>query len=468
VQVRYSLAGSPLFKGTRVRQFDLLVLGGGSGGMAAAQRAAGYGARVALFEPARLGGTCVNVGCVPKKVMWNAAELATALEHAPFYGFDVRSQGHDWAMLKRGRDAYVLRLNGIYERNLEKRGIVTVRSAATLVGRAELVTTDGERFSAPHIVIATGGAPIAPALPGAELAITSNDFFELERLPRRVAIVGSGYVAVELAGVLRSLGSEVQLLIRHDRVLRSFDALLGEKLMSSMRASGIDIATGVVARALAHASGSNGLVVDADDGRRFEGFDQALFAIGRAPLTAGIGLEKAGVVCSSEGHIAVDRYQNTSTPGIYAVGDVTGQAELTPVAIAAGRRLADRVFGGMTERHLRYDVIPTVLFSHPPIGTVGLSEEQARERYPNEPIKIYKSEFVSMFYALTDVKPQTAMKLVCLGNDERVIGCHVIGLGADEMIQGFAVAITMGARKRDFDDAIAIHPTSAEELVTMR
>ncbi len=451
-----------------MRDFDLLVIGGGSGGLAAAQRAVEYGARVALFEPARLGGTCVNVGCVPKKVMWNAAELAAALEHAPFYGFDVQAKAHDWPKLKRGRDAYVLRLNGIYERNLEKKGIVTVRAAATLAGTRELVTTDGERFGAPHIVLATGGAPIAPALPGAALAITSNEFFELERLPKRIAIVGSGYVAVELAGVLRSLGSEVQLLLRYDRVLRSFDALLSEKLMHAMRATGIDIATGVVARALARPPGADTIAVDVVDGRRFEGFDQVLFAIGRTPLTAGIGLEQAGVICSSEGHITVDRYQNTSTPGIYAVGDVTGQAELTPVAIAAGRRLADRVFGGMAERHLSYDLIPTVLFSHPPIGTVGLSEEQARARYPNEPINIYKSEFVSMFYALTDVKPQTAMKLVCVGAEERVVGCHVIGLGADEMIQGFAVAMTMGARKRDFDDTIAIHPTSAEELVTMR
>jgi glutathione reductase (NADPH) len=450
-----------------VRQFDLLVLGGGSGGMAAAQRATEYGARVALFEPARLGGTCVNVGCVPKKVMWNAAELSAALEHAPHYGFDVRRGGHDWLKLKRGRDAYVLRLNGIYERNLDKKGVVTVRAAATLAGPGEVVTAAGERFGAPHIVVATGGTPIAPALPGAKLAINSNDFFNLERLPKRIAIVGSGYVAVELAGVLQSLGSEVQLLIRYDRVLRSFDALLGEQLMAAMRASGIEIATGVVPRALARPEGST-ITVDAVDGRRFEGFDEVLFAIGRTPLTPGLGLDNAGVVCSSEGHIVVDRFQNTSTPGIYAIGDVTGQAELTPVAIAAGRRLSDRLFGGMAERHLSYDVIPTVLFSHPPIGTVGLSEEQARERYPNEPIKIYKSEFVSMFYALTEIKPQTAMKLVCLGSDERVVGCHVIGLGADEMIQGFAVAVTMGARKRDFDDTIAIHPTSAEELVTMR
>jgi glutathione reductase (NADPH) len=451
-----------------VRQFDLLVLGGGSGGLAAAQRAAEYGARVAIFEPARLGGTCVNVGCVPKKVMWNAAELKAALEHAPYYGFDVTTGGHDWAKLKRGRDAYVARLNGIYQRNLDKKGVVTVRAAAAFVSATELLTATGERFTAPHVVIATGGAPIHPSLPGAELAIDSNGFFELERLPERIAIVGAGYVAVELAGVLRSLGSDVHLLLRYDRPLRSFDAMLGEKLTLAMRASGIEVATGVVARALVRRPGATAIAVDTVDGRRFDGFDEVLFAIGRAPATPGLKLENAGVVCSSEGHVVVDRFQNTSTPGVYAVGDVTGQAELTPVAIAAGRRLADRVFGGMADRHLSYDVIPTVLFSHPPIGTVGMSEQRAREHYPNEPVKIYTSEFVPMFYALTDIKPQTAMKLVCVGADERIVGCHVIGLGADEMIQGFAVAMTMGARKRDFDDTIAIHPTSAEELVTMR
>lgn len=451
-----------------MQQFDLLVLGGGSGGLATAQRAAEYGARVALFEPARLGGTCVNVGCVPKKVMWNAAELAAALRHAPYYGFDVTAGGHDWAKLKRGRDAYVARLNDIYARNLDRRGVTAIRQAASFAGPNELVTTGGERFSAPHIVIATGGAPRIPVLPGAELAITSDGFFELERLPRRVAVVGSGYIAVELAGVLHSLGSEVTMFVRYDGILRDFDAMLGEKLLAAMRSSGIEVVTRFVTIALSRQPGGATTAIEGEDGRRFEGFDTVIFAVGRTPATAGLGLDNVGVICSSEGHVVVDRYQTTSTPGIYAVGDVTGQAELTPVAIAAGRRLADRVFGGMAERHLRYDVIPSVVFSHPPIGTVGLSEQAARERYPNEPIKIYRSEFVSMFYALTDEKPQTAMKLVCVGEDERIVGCHVIGLGADEMIQGFAVAVTMGARKRDFDDTIAIHPTSAEELVTMR
>jgi glutathione reductase (NADPH) len=450
-----------------VGQFDLLVIGGGSGGLSAAQRAVEYGARVALFEPARLGGTCVNVGCVPKKVMWNAAELAAALHHAPFYGFDLRVGGHDWAKLKRGRDAYVQRLNGIYERNLDKKGVVTVRSAARLRSATEIVDANGEAYSAKHVVIATGGAPKLPAVPGAELGITSDGFFELEKLPRRVAVVGSGYIAVELAGVLRALGSEVTLFARSDRVLRHFDVLLGDKLLVAMRASGIEVVTQMSTRALSR--GADGvLTLTAADGRRFAGFDTVLWAIGRAPHTAGIGVESAGVKLDADGFIAVDGYQNASVPGIYAVGDVTGQAELTPVAIAAGRRLADRVFGGMTDRRLRYDVIPTVVFSHPPIGTVGLSEDEARRRYPGEPIKIYQSEFVSMFYALMADKPQTAMKLVCVGADERVVGCHVIGLGADEMIQGFAVAVTMGARKRDFDDTIAIHPTSAEELVTMR
>jgi glutathione reductase (NADPH) len=316
------------------------------------------------------------------------------------------------------------------------------------------------------MVLATGGRPRLPPVPGTELGITSDGFFELEAPPRRVAVVGSGYIAVELAGVLHALGSEVTLVIRHDSLLRYFDSLLAEKLMAAMTASGVNIVRKMVTRELKRTGGS--LELEAADGRTFGGFDTVLWAVGRRPNIEDLGLDSAGVALDAEGFIAVDKYQNTSAPGVYAVGDVTGAPELTPVAIAAGRRLSDRVFGGMADRYLRYDVIPSVVFSHPPIGTVGLSEEDARRRYPNEPIKIYKSEFVSMFYALMDVKPQTAMKLVCVGDDERVVGCHVIGLGADEMIQGFAVAVSMGARKRDFDDTIAIHPTSAEELVTMR
>jgi len=254
--------------------------------------------------------------------------------------------------------------------------------------------------------------------------------------------------------------------LRGARLLRRFDALLADKLLDALRVSGVEVLTGFTPTALTQADA--GLALESTDGRRIAGCDRVLWAIGRKPRTAELGLAAAGVATDEDGYIEVDKYQNTSTSGIYAVGDVTGQAELTPVAIAAGRRLADRVFGGQADRHLRYDMIPTVVFSHPPIGTVGLSEQAARERYPNEPMRIYQGDFVSMFYALTEVKPRTWMKLVTVGADERVVGCHVIGQAADEIIQGFAVALTMGARKRDFDDTIAIHPTSAEELVTMR
>ena len=449
-----------------MQQFDLIVLGGGSGGLATAQRAAEYGARVALFEPGRLGGTCVNVGCVPKKVMWNAAELAGALEHARDYGFDVRVAGHDRAQLKRARDAYVQRLNDIYRRNLDRKSIATIRSTGRFVGPREIVDAAGEVYAAEHVVIATGGYPNVPALEGCELGLTSDGFFELERLPRRVAVVGSGYVAVELGGVLNALGAETVLFVRRDAVVRDFDALLSDRLTKHMRAAGIEIVTGATPAAVRGAPGDLTLVTL--DGRSFAGFDTLLWAIGRSPRTQSLGLERAGVEIDAGSAVRVDAFQNTSAERVYAIGDVTGFAELTPVAIAAGRRLSDRLFGGQADRMLSYELLPTVVFSHPPIGTVGLSEAAARERYKDQPIKIYQTEFVSMFFALGDVKPQTAMKLVTVGADEKIVGCHVIGPGADEMIQGFAVALTMGARKRDFDDTLAIHPTSAEEMVTMR
>ena len=449
-----------------MRKFDLIVLGGGSGGLATAQRAAEYGARVALLEPGRLGGTCVNVGCVPKKVMWNAAELAGAHEHASEYGFDVRVAGHDWARLKAGRDAYVQRLNGIYQRNLDRKAIVTIHSAGRFSGPREIVDANGETYAAEHVVIATGGHPFVPPLPGAELGITSDGFFELEHRPRRVAIVGSGYIAIELGGVFNALGSETVLFVRGERLVRGFDSLLGEQLAKQMRAAGIEIVTHGLPRAVRGAPGD--LTVELPDGRSFSGFETLLWAIGRIPRTAALGLERAGVEIDAAAAVVADAFQNTSAERIYAIGDVTGRALLTPVAIAAGRRLADRVFGGQADRRLSYDLLPTVVFSHPPIGTVGLSEAAARERFDGEQIKVYQTEFVPMYYALGDLKPQTAMKLVTVGADEKIVGCHVIGPGADEMIQGFAVALTMGARKRDFDDTLAIHPTSAEEMVTMR
>ncbi len=449
-----------------MRKFDLIVLGGGSGGLATAQRAAEYGARVALLEPGRLGGTCVNVGCVPKKVMWYAAELAGGMKRASDYGFDVRVAGHDWARLKAGRDAYVRRLNDIYQRNLDRKAIATIRSAGRFSGPREVVDANGDGYAAEHVVIATGGYPVVPALPGAELGTTSDGFFELERLPRRVAIVGSGYVAVELGGVFNALGAETVLFVRGERLLRGFDSLLAEQLAKQMRADGVEIVTHGLPRAARGEPGD--ITLEMPDGREFEGFETLLWAVGRMPRTAALGLERAGVEIDAAAAVVVDEFQNTSAERTYAIGDVTGRALLTPVAIAAGRRLADRVFGGQTDRRLSYDLLPTVVFSHPPIGTVGLSEAAARARFAGDPIKVYRTEFVPMYYALGDVKPQTAMKLVTVGADERIVGCHVIGPGAEEMLQGFAVAITMGARKRDFDDTLAIHPTSAEEMVTMR
>jgi glutathione reductase (NADPH) len=450
--------------GPKVADFDFIVLGGGSGGLAAAQRAAEYGARVALFEPNPLGGTCVNVGCVPKKVMWNAAELAQSLSQARDYGFDLDAARHDFAALKRARDRSVSRLNGIYAANLEKKHVQHLPTRGRISAPGEITDPSGRRFRAPHILIATGGRPSRPGIPGEGLGIDSDGFFDLEAPPARIAIVGSGYIAVELAGILSMLGSGVSLFARTERVLRGFDAMLSTELMKHMAASGIGLVTGAVPAALTQ---SEGLTLATESGESHPGFDTVLWAIGRDPNTEGLGLESTGVELKPTGHIVVDEYQTTGESGIYAVGDVTGQAELTPVAIAAGRRLADRVFGGQPDRKLGYDIVPTVIFSHPPIGTVGLSEVAARARFGMD-VKTYTSSFVGMFNAITEAKPRTSMKLVVTGADEHVVGCHVIGAGADEMLQGFAVAMSMGARKRDFDDTIAIHPTSAEELVTMR
>jgi len=445
--------------------FDLIVIGGGSGGLAAAQRAAEYGASAVVIESGPLGGTCVNVGCVPKKVMWNAAALAHAFGQAPAYGFAVQQGGsHDWAGLKARRDAYVGRLNDIYRNNLERKAVALVRGKGRFAGPGR-VEVGGDTLEAKHVIVATGGYPTIPDVPGAGFGITSDGFFELEERPQRVLVAGSGYIATELSGMFQALGSEVTIITRKDGILRNFDPMLREVLMDEMREQGIGIETHAVPVEVSKRA--DGLCLGTEDRRTFDGFDALLWAVGRNPATGGLELGNAGLETDAYGHIPTDTYQNTGVDGIYAVGDVTGREALTPVAIAAGRRLSDRLFGGMTDRHLSYQTIPTVIFSHPPIGTVGLSEVEAHARF-GDTVRVYTSRFTPMVDAISEHKSQAAMKLVTVGDEERIVGCHVIGPGADEMMQGFAVAVRMGATKSDFDETVAIHPTSAEEFVTMR
>lgn len=446
--------------------YDFLVIGGGSGGIAGARRAAQYGARVALIEAGRLGGTCVNVGCVPKKIMWNAAHFADALAISKDYGFTLPTTEFNWTSFKTARDAYVERLNGIYLRNLDSSKVEIVRGWATFESPNQVRVGDG-LLSADHILIATGGRPMIPNIPGADLAITSDGFFELTEQPRRPLIIGAGYIATELAGVLHSLGSEVTMLLRKDILLRGFDATLRETAMDEMRSAGISILTHIQMESIERES--NGLLaVRRQDGEVISGFDCVLLAIGRDPVTDGMGIEKTDLEAGHGGFIPTDEWQNTAQPGIYAVGDVTGRQALTPVAIAAARRLSDRLFGGQSQARLEYENIPTVVFSHPPIGTVGLTEEEARERFGDDGIKVYQNRFTDMYYAVTPQRVPTVVKLIATGAEEKIVGCHVIGRAADEMIQGFAVALKMGATKADFDNTVAIHPTAAEELVTLR
>ena len=446
------------------KRFDLLVIGGGSGGIAHARRAAEHGARAAVIECGPLGGTCVNVGCVPKKVMWYTAANAHHFAHAADYGFDVAVNGHDWSKLKARRDAYILRLNGIYQRNLENSGVDYIAGAAEFVD-AHTVAVGDQHYTAGRIVIATGGRPVVPDIPGAEQGITSDDFFALDERPQRVLVAGSGYIAVELAGVFNGLGSDTQIVVRKNSIIRSFDSMLGAELMEAMEKNGVRIDTAVIPASVEKTDA--GLFLRAKDKRSFGPVDCLLWAVGRRPNRAGLELEKAGVEVDASGFVPVDKFQQTNVRHIFAVGDVTGAAALTPVAIAAGRRLADRLYGGMDGRHLDYQLIPTVVFSHPPIGTIGMAEDAARAEY-GDAVKVYSSGFTNMYYGLGDKKQRSVMKLITVGGDERVVGCHIIGDGADEMLQGFAVAMRMGATKADFDDTVAIHPTSAEELVTMR
>jgi glutathione reductase (NADPH) len=448
------------------RHYDLIAIGGGSGGLSVTERAAHYGARCALIEADRLGGTCVNRGCVPKKIMWYTENFAHAIEDARDYGFDVILAGHDWARLKAARDGYVARLNDLYRNYLSDSNLDLIAGSARFVD-ARTLEVRGERYSAEHIVIACGSRPFVPDIPGAELGITSDGFFELERRPNRVAVVGGGYVAVELASVLRALGSEVILVLRADEdFLTNFDDMLREGLMQEMQEGGITILHNMELMGVERES-SGSLTLCHRHGLCLSGYDVLIWATGRVPSTSELNLGSAGVETGLSGVIATDEFQNTNVPGIYAIGDVTGRIPLTPVAIAAGRRLARRLFGSEPTCKLDYENIPSVVFSHPPIGTVGLTEAQARDRH-GEAVKVYQTRFTPMYHAFTRRQVHTAMKLVTVGAQEKVVGCHLLGLGADEMLQGFAVAIKMGASKTDLDNTVAIHPTAAEELVTMR
>lgn len=445
--------------------FDYLVIGAGSGGIASARRAASYGVKTAIIESARLGGTCVNVGCVPKKVMFNTATLNEFIHDAKNYGFSIPSVEFNWATIKEKRDAYVARLNGIYKSNLENSGITIFQGRALFKSPKEVVLDDGTEISADRILIATGGRPSIPSVPGANFGITSDGFFELEHQPKKVAVVGAGYIAVELAGILNALGSKVSMLIRHEQVLRNFDAIIRDNLMQEMTNAGITFHKGVEVQSVEKSNDL--LTITTKTGDKLDGFDTLIWAIGRTPNVE-LELEKAGVKLDSHGFIQADEYQTTSTPSIFALGDVCGKWLLTPVAIAAGRRLAERLFNNKTNLKLDYVNIPTVVFSHPPIGTVGLTEEEAEKKFGRENLKIYTSKFTNMYHAVTERKTSTAMKLVTVLPDEKIVGLHSIGIGSDEMLQGFAVAVKMGATKQDFDDTVAIHPTASEEFVTMR
>ena len=444
--------------------YDVIAIGAGSGGLSVVERAVSYGQKCAVVERGKMGGTCVNVGCVPKKIMWFGANLAHSIEDAKSYGFSVSNNGFDWGKLVKKREAYIDGINHWYHGYLKDLGIDELTGIARFLDPHTL-EINGKQYTANHIVISTGTVPTLPNIPGVEHAITSDGFFALDALPKQVAIVGSGYIAVELAGVLNSLGTDVTMYLRKSHVLGEFDSLLKTTLFDALQKSGVTLKTNTQITSIAHNNAK--LEVNDDQGNIQSGLDQVLYAVGRSPDHADLDIENSGVEVDQRGYVPCDLFQNTNQAHIFALGDITGRAPLTPVAIAAGRRLADRLYNGQTDRHVDYQNIATVVFSHPPIGTVGLTEEEAKKKHGDE-ITIYQTEFTAMYSSISGHAVPSAMKLVCLGENEVVIGCHVIGPGVDEMLQGFAVAIRMGATKKDFDDTVAIHPTSAEELVTMR
>ncbi len=447
------------------QHYDLLVIGGGSGGIAAARRAASHGAHCAVVESGSLGGTCVNRGCVPKKMMWYAAEVAGMLGDAPDYGFASSGRSFDWTGFVARREQYIGHLNSVYARLLDDARVDLIEGTAVFVDD-HMVEVSGKCYSADRLIIATGGRPDVPDLPGARLGIDSDGFFALECQPDRVAIVGAGYIAVELAGVLNALGSDVTMLLRRQHFLGRFDDSIRNSLMASMQEDGVNILSSVQLTSVERQQDGR-LTLHGDRGQMAEGVDTLIWAIGRRLNTDGLALEKVGIALAEDGHIEVGPWNETSVPGVYAIGDVCGQPALTPVAIMVGRRLADQLYGSQDVSEVDLSLVPTVVFSHPPVATIGMSEDDARTSH-GDAVKVYHSRFTPLYHAMTGRKHITTIKLVTIGCDERVVGCHIVGPGADEMLQGFAVAMGMGATKADFDNTIAIHPTSAEELVTLR
>ena len=440
--------------------YDLFTIGAGSGGVRASRWAAGLGARVAVAEERYLGGTCVNVGCIPKKLFAYAAHFHEDFEDAAGYGWRPGAAGFEWKTLIANKDREIARLNRVYERLLKDSGVEIFRARALVVD-PHTIEVDGKRVSAAHILIATGGWPTKPAIPGAEFAFTSNEAFHLPELPPRVVVVGGGYIAAEFASIFNGLGVDTTLVYRGARLLRAFDADLGRFLGEQMAQKGVRI---VYERNVANIERGSALQSTLTDGTVLES-DGVMFATGRAPNTRGLGLESAGVRLAAGGAAMVDGNFQTSVPSIHAIGDAVDRMQLTPVALAEGMVVAERLFGE-GERTISYDNVATAIFSHPTVGTVGLSETQARSRGLD--VAIYRSTFTPLKHTLTGRGEKVLMKLVVDKASDRVLGVHMVGAEAGEIIQGFAVALTCGATKKQFDATVGIHPTSAEEFVTMR
>ncbi len=441
--------------------YDLFVIGAGSGGVRASRWAAKLGAKVAVAEERYLGGTCVNVGCIPKKLLSYAAHYHEDFEDAAGYGWTVGESSFDWPALIAAKDREITRLNGVYERLLKGSGVVLFNARATVVD-AHTVEVAGKRVTAAHILVATGGWPSKPDIPGADLAITSNEAFYLPSLPERVIVYGGGYIAVEFASIFAGLGAKTTLVYRGKCLLREFDADLGAALATEMAAKGVDIRLETTIESLA--KHSDGLAATLSSGDRLEA-GCALFATGRSAKVDGLGLEDAGVALTATGAVRVDENFQSSVPSIHAIGDVIHRVQLTPVALAEGMVVAERLFG-KGQRGISYDNIATAVFSHPNIATVGLSEEAARHH--GHKVTIFRSSFTALRHTLSGRKEKTLMKLVVDADTDRVLGVHMLGPDAGEVIQGFAVALNCGATKSDFDRTIGIHPTAAEEFVTMR